>query len=98
MVDLTALDDSIASRYIRSMTENSIEQLAEPTAQTMTYGGAGGALGAWALSLGDLAAIVGMVIAGVGLCFQIYFGFDRRRRARELHEAQLQHLKEKHDV
>lgn len=82
------------------MTPNdhhSFDNVAEPTAQTMTYGGGIGAVSAWALSWGDVAAIVGVITALVGLGFQVYFGIRRERRQRELHRLQIEKLKEKDD-
>jgi len=80
------------------MDHNSpIEQVAEPAAQTATYGGGSAAFGAWVFSLGDIAAMGGLLVALVGLCFQIYFGVRRERRQREIHNLQLQALKERKD-
>ena len=55
----------------------------------MTYGGGLGAVAAWGFSWGDLAAIVGALVAVVGLAVQVWFHLDRRAREIEFHRKRM---------
>ena len=61
----------------------------EMTGQTMTYGGAASAVAAWGLSLPELAAIVGAVVAVAGLVVQVWATVRRDRREKELHRKRM---------
>lgn len=66
-----------------------IESTTELVGQTMTYGGGAGAVAAWTLSLGDVAAVVGACVAVIGLALQVWVTLRRDKREAELHRAQM---------
>lgn len=80
---------------MRRMTNSQLMQ--EQAAQTMTYGGSIGAITAWGLSLSDIAAVMGVFIALVGLALQYWAHRRRDRREQEFHEYRLKQLMDRED-
>lgn len=61
--------------------------------KNMAVGGGSSAV-VFGLTIGDMAALGGLVIAVVGLCIQWYFKRRTDRREAELHEARLTEIRE----
>jgi len=62
-------------------------------AKTATYGG--GASAVWfGLSANEFAALVGALVAVVGLCVQIYFNRKRDKRETEYHVERMRELRD----
>lgn len=59
----------------------------------MTYGGAATSITAWGLDISVIAAVLGALVAVVGLCVQWYFFAQRNARDREYHLARMKQLK-----
>ena len=74
-----------------------IENAAGRASEGVMYAGAAGSGVAWASSAQEVAAIAGMAIAFVGFCFTLFFSFRRDKRQRELHDLQIQLLRDKID-
>lgn len=55
----------------------------------MTYGGGASAVAAWGLSWPEVAAVVGAVVAVIGLAVQIWAAVRRDRREAELHRRRM---------
>ena len=62
-------------------------------AKTATYGG--GASAVWfGLSANEWAALVGVLVAVMGLCVQVYYSRRRDRREVEYHVERMRELRE----
>ena len=62
-------------------------------AKTATYGG--GASAVWfGLSANEWAALIGAMVAVIGLCVQVYFNRRRDRRELEYHIERMRELRE----
>lgn len=57
--------------------------------RTMTYGGGAGAVAAWGLSWPEVAAVVGAIVAVIGLGVQIWAAVRRDKREQELHRKRM---------
>lgn len=65
------------------------EHEVELAGRTMTYGGGASAVAAWSLSWSEIAAVVGAVVAVIGLVVQIWASVRRDRREAELHRLRM---------
>lgn len=62
------------------------------TAQTATYGGGAAAM-FFGLTANETAAIVGAIVAVIGLGVQVWYTLDKRKRGIELHRLEVERLK-----
>lgn len=58
-----------------------------------TYGGAATSMTMWGLQISEIAAIVGALVAVLGLVVQIAYTVRKDRRAQEVHRASLEELR-----
>ena len=69
-----------------------IQDKIDAAAQGATYGGAGSAV-FFGLQANEFAALVGATVAVLGFVVQLLHVIAKERRARELHRAELEALK-----
>lgn len=63
----------------------------ERTGEALTYGGTGTTLVAWA-SLNNVAAVIGVIAAFIGVYVQITTARRRKRQETEMHNARMKLL------
>lgn len=61
----------------------------EVAGRTMTYGGGASAITAWGLSWPETAAVVGAIVAVIGLAVQVWAAVRRDNREAELHRVRM---------
>lgn len=64
-----------------------VEHMDQKLAQSATYGGAVTGIGS-GLTFNEIGVAAGIVIALAGFALQVFFGWRRDRRERELHRLQ----------
>lgn len=70
------------------MSDNASDAVALIAAKTATYGGGASAF-VFGLSANEVAAIIGALVAVIGLCVQVFYNRRRDRREVEYHSERM---------